>query len=286
LQAVADLRGRLRAAGSDLVVRLGRPEDVVSELAHRIGAAAVYCHSEVTYEGQQVERRVAEAVQASGGTAFNTFWTNTLHRVEDLPFKLADMPQNFDQFKERVSGIVAQRPLQVPERIPGMPIGASLAVDAGELPTLKKLGLEPLPVQSSASNESCVGGESEALRQLRAFLSFSGKPTIQGAPAAPPGAATANSFASSIAPWLATGCLSPRRMLQDAKAVLLETDEKTNIHADQRQSGGAGLQWIEFELLWRDFFRLLTRRHSEVVLPKAQHAAAALEIASPALALA
>jgi hypothetical protein len=44
---VADLRASLRAAGSELVVRVGRPEEVVAELVRRTGAATVYCHTEV-----------------------------------------------------------------------------------------------------------------------------------------------------------------------------------------------------------------------------------------------
>ena len=46
-EAVADLRSALRAAGSELVVRVGRPEEVIGELVRRSGAGSVYCHSEV-----------------------------------------------------------------------------------------------------------------------------------------------------------------------------------------------------------------------------------------------
>lgn len=53
---MADLRQRLRDAGSDLVVRLGRPEAVLKELAAAVGAGAVYCQSEVTAEEMQVRR--------------------------------------------------------------------------------------------------------------------------------------------------------------------------------------------------------------------------------------
>lgn len=46
-EAVADLRAALRAVGSELVVRLGRPEEVLGELVRRTGAGAVFCHTEV-----------------------------------------------------------------------------------------------------------------------------------------------------------------------------------------------------------------------------------------------
>ncbi len=54
LEAVADLRQRLRDVGSERVVRLGRPEVVLREVAVAVGADAVYCQSEVTAEEMQV----------------------------------------------------------------------------------------------------------------------------------------------------------------------------------------------------------------------------------------
>lgn len=51
---MADLRQRLQRGGSDLIVRVGRPEEVLPELARRVGAGAVYCHGEVTYRDLQV----------------------------------------------------------------------------------------------------------------------------------------------------------------------------------------------------------------------------------------
>ena len=58
--------------------------------------------------------------------------------------------------------------------------------------------------------------------------------------------------------------------------------------ARSEEEGGrqGGMQWIEFELLWRDFFRLLTRRHSDVVLPRARQAVEAAAATQPALAMA
>jgi deoxyribodipyrimidine photolyase len=36
----------------------------------------------------------------------------------------------------------------------------------------------------------------------------------------------------------------------------------------QVDGGELSLTWIQFELLWRDFFRMLTRRLTENALPK------------------
>lgn len=284
LQAVEDLRERLKAAGSDLVIRIGRPEEVIAELARRVGAAGVYCHAEVTYEEQQVEKRVTEAVRAAGAQ-LHSFWTNTLHSMEDLPFKLAEMPQNFDKFRVGMAGVAPRGALSAPEQLRGLPLGAQASIDMGEVPTLKQLGLQPLASGANSSSEvNCKGGETEGLRQLKRFLSTAAA-AIQGKPARP-GAAHASSFSSCIAPWLATGCLSPRRMLEEAQRTLAGKKTASIGEGAGASGNGGSLQWVQFELLWRDFFRLLTRRHSEVVLPRAKEAVAASAAAAPALAMA
>lgn len=66
LESLSDLRSRLRGLGSDLVVRMGRPEDVLPQLALAVGAGAVYCHREVTAEEEQV------SVWSGWGSAYTT----------------------------------------------------------------------------------------------------------------------------------------------------------------------------------------------------------------------
>lgn len=52
LESVKDLRNSLRARGSDLVVRVGRPETVLPELAKAVGADGVFAHREVLFTNQ------------------------------------------------------------------------------------------------------------------------------------------------------------------------------------------------------------------------------------------
>ena len=305
---MTDLRSRLQAAGSDLIVRMGHPEEIVAELARRVGASTVYCHSEVTYEEQQVERRVYEAVKSTGAQ-LKSFWTNTLHGMDDLPFKLAEMPQNFDRFRVSMAGTEPKAAVNAPEQLKGMPIGAAQQnFDNGKIPTLEDLGLKPfstsddtsssssslssLKGKSASSDNTCLGGETEALKQLKRFLSIASSATSNSGKAATAGASTsgaanASSFSSSVAPWLATGCLSPRRMLDEAHKMLAgKTAGAGDGEGVGTTAAGSSLQWVQFELLWRDFFRLLTRRHSEVVLPRAKEAVAAAQASAPAFAMA
>lgn len=48
IESVSDLRKKLQSRGSDLVVRIGKPETVLAELAKAIGADMVYAHREVS----------------------------------------------------------------------------------------------------------------------------------------------------------------------------------------------------------------------------------------------
>eukprot|EP00887_Chlorella_sp_A99_P005649 scaffold1.g5649.t1 len=286
LQAVADLRRRLRDAGSELVVRLGRPEEVLPQLLQRLGpglpgtAPRVYCHSGVTFEELQVEARVKQAVEAAGGQ-LACLWANTLHQLEDLPFKLEQLPQTFERFREATASVAPRAALPAPEQLRGVPLSAG-RLDRGELPTLKDLGLAPLPAAVAAcpggdADPAPVGGEGEALRLLRAFMAEASGAGRRGGS----GAAYGSNFSSSIAPWLATGCLSPRLVLDEAKRLLGGSSSAPTTAAAPAAAaasaggataaggggGGGALEWVQFELLWRDFFRFMTRRWSLMRLP-------------------
>lgn len=64
---------------------------VLLEVARKVGASKVYCHSEVTYEEAATEKRVAAALKAED-IQLKTVWGSTLFDVEDLPFKIEDTP--------------------------------------------------------------------------------------------------------------------------------------------------------------------------------------------------
>lgn len=146
----------------------------------------------------------------------------------------------------------------------GLPLGVSQG-DMGEIPTLEALGMAPVvntddhrvdnlhadsktmiktdennnEKKANSHQATCQGGETEALRQLRTFVE-----SVMGG-----NTKTVASFSGNIAPWLASGCLSPRRMLE---AVLEEG------------VGEDALRWIKFELLYRDYFKLITKRAAQV----------------------
>eukprot|EP00198_Chlamydomonas_reinhardtii_P003660 XP_001692996.1 CPH-like protein [Chlamydomonas reinhardtii] len=302
LEAVADLRQRLRDAGSDLVVRLGRPEAVLKELAAAVGAGAVYCQSEVTAEEMQVEGRVRAALDRES-CELRPQWGGTLFHLEDLPFRLDAMPTSYADFRERVANLKVRQLSESDGGIKGLPAGNS--VEPGDIPTLQRLGFSPAAATAGAAAPGSGlgaplqlgggpalvlrGGESEALRHMQAFIDELRR-AVSGAAAAAsgsgkPGAAPPSAtFSCRISPWLALGCLSPRRMyhemrqqLAPAGAPVIRSSSSSAIGSGSAAAplsgpakqggaaaGGAGspANWLVFELLWRDFFRFVTQKHS------------------------
>ncbi|CAI7908350.1 unnamed protein product [Closterium sp. NIES-54] len=253
LQCVAALRAALRERGSDLVLRVGRPEDVLPRLARAVGAQAVVLQQEVTAEESRVEAAVAARLKEEGVEA-QTYWGSTLFHVDDLPFALPHMPSNYSAFRQAVSRIqvcttpqlpllplthsfflppwfschmVTQTWIAVPVLNPVIVVGGAMGavqvrdmveapeylkpmpvmgnVQPGEIPSLEALGL-------SAIHPPTQGGEAEALRKLSGFVAESKSAATGSKATGPSSSQYGASFSCKISPWLAMGCLSPRRV--------------------------------------------------------------------------
>ncbi|KAL3572392.1 hypothetical protein D5086_026296 [Populus alba] len=185
IESVSDLRKNLQARGSDLVVRVGRPETVLVELAKAIGADAVYAHKEVSHDEVKAEDKIEEVMKDEG--------------VED---------------------------------------------------------------GKATANASMVGGEAEALQRLQKFAAECQAQPPKGTNGSHDSIYGAN-FSCKISPWLTAGCISPRSMFDELK----KTATRTISGASNRGGGGGcspdtGMNWLMFELLWRDFFRFITKKYS------------------------
>jgi hypothetical protein len=144
IESVSDLRKNLQARGSDLVVRVGRPETVLVELAKAIGADAVYAHREVSHDEVKAEDKIEE-VMKDEGVEVKYFWGSTLYHLDDLPFKLEDMPSNYGGFKEKVQVLEIRKTVETLDELKGLPSRGD--VEPGDIPNLLDLGLNPAQVR-------------------------------------------------------------------------------------------------------------------------------------------
>ncbi|MGY4539939.1 deoxyribodipyrimidine photo-lyase [Mucilaginibacter sp. UYNi724] len=237
LEAVADLKKNLQAFGADLIIRTGDPAEVLTQLAEEYQVSEVYHHREVAPDETDVSERV-EAALWKMKLNLKHFIGHTMYHKEDLPFPIKDIPDSFVTFKKKVERDSTVRPSVVsPEQIPVPEITV-----AGQLPTLADLGI-PEPIDDARAAEKFTGGETSALKQLHAYL----ENCIQNQGKA---VRTADCNSSGLGPWLAVGCISPRQVYW----------EVVNYHRDRHLTN---TDPIMLELLWRDYFRFMFKKHGQ-----------------------
>ena len=67
--AVSELRSRLRELGSDLIVKVGAPAEVIPEIASAVGASAVVAAGEASFDDKRVEAAVREGLASTADRA-------------------------------------------------------------------------------------------------------------------------------------------------------------------------------------------------------------------------
>lgn len=245
IESVEDLRNSLRRLGCDLIVRLGKPEDVLPALVTQTQAQAVYWHEEVTAEETTVEEAVASKLEASG-LAVQTYWGTTLYHPDDLPFPEKKLPEVFTQFRKKVEQYsTVYDAFPAPKKFPTLPQD----LDPGAIPSLTDLGAES-PVPDDRAVLAFRGGETAGLTRLQHYIWDADwlkvyKQTRNGMLGA--------DYSSKFSPWLALGCLSPRRIYQ-----AVQNYENERVKNDSTY-------WLVFELLWRDYFRFVCAKHGDRV---------------------
>ncbi|KAB1193964.1 DASH family cryptochrome [Haloferax sp. MBLA0076] len=243
LESVADLRSSLRDRGSELVVRVGHPESVLSSVADAVDADVVTMHTWPTAEERQVEAAVTKTLDEAG-VGSRQFWGHTLTHVDDLPMGLADVPDTYTTFRKAVE---AESKIRTPSPIPELPPLPADAPIAGDIPTVSDLDstLSP-PTHDDRGVLPFDGGETAALDRVESYI-WEGdhlrayKETRNGM--------LGSDYSSKFSPWLNEGCLSPRY-------VQSEVDRY-----EVRRVKNDSTYWLTFELQWRDFFQFQFAKH-------------------------
>jgi deoxyribodipyrimidine photo-lyase len=242
LESVMDLRSRLQSIGSDLIIRQGKPEEIIPALVEQLQVTAVHYHAEVTAEETIVEAKLKTALKVPQRST----WGNTLYAPDDLPFAISGVPEVFTNFRKQVEkDSTIASPIPAPRRLPPLPEG----IDRGDLPTLSDLELTPI-VPSEKGVLEFKGGETAGLARLQDY--FWQQDCLKTYKATRNGMLGAN-YSSKFSPWLALGCLSPRYI-----AAQVEDYEIQRVQNDSTY-------WLIFELLWRDYFRCICAKHGNAI---------------------
>lgn len=245
LESVEYLRQAFQKRGIDLVVRSGKPEEEIFELAKEIGASYVYANMERTQDEVEVQNSLEQNLW-SVGLEISFFRGKMLYYTQDLPFPISHSPDTFSSFRKEVERFVPVRePLPTPEAFTPW----STAIEVGELPTLSDLGHQAVE-QDPRAEVHFEGGEAAALARVQVYFGeelhlnhFNDtRYELEGA------------FRSShFSPWLAAGCLSPKYVYAELMAYKKKYRSKKAVQAFLQ------------ELLWRDYYRLMGKKYGHTI---------------------
>jgi deoxyribodipyrimidine photo-lyase len=248
LESVANLRENLEKIGGKLVIRVGRPEPILTEMAQQLKASWVICNRERTHEEVLVQDGLEQKLWGIGVELLYTRG-KMLYHTQDLPVPVQHTPDIFTQFRKETEQITPVRePLPSPSGMAPLPPG----VADGDMPTMSDFGFEPIPKDPRAVLEF-KGGETEGLKRLRHY--FWEKDQVAHYKETRNGLIGAD-YSSKFSPWLSQGCLSPKMVYHELKRY------------ERERVSNESTYWLFFELLWRDFFRLMGKKYGNKIFQK------------------
>ena len=234
LESLLALDQRWRAWRGSLVVRTGDPAQVIPELCARYGITEVFVNAESSHDEAMQLREVARNLQGTQA-ACRVFHGAPLIHPEDLPFECADLPDIFSQYRKRVETRLHVRTcFETPSEVQVLP--------HDEAPFEPRL---PDTITDARSALPFHGGESAGHARLHDYLWTSDgirtyKETRNGL--------VGTDYSSKLSAWLATGCISARQVFHEVRRY------------EQQRIANDSTSWMIFELLWRDYFRLVMEK--------------------------
>ncbi len=245
-ESLSNLNEQLKQFGSSLIVVRGNPSEELEKLVIKYKATKIFAKKEIAFEELQTQQAVEKSVWKHH-CSFEIFSTSTLYHAQDLPFSIKDIPDMFTSFRKKVEKESEVRQIvDNPQHIksPNLP--------QFTLPSFSNLNLTE-PNNSVKKCYHFIGGETKALERLNYYfnetkLILNYKETRNGL--------LGGDYSTKFSPWLALGCISPRYILH-------KLHEFEAMHGSNEST-----YWLVFELLWRDYFRFMMKKHKEKIFLK------------------
>ena len=232
LESLAELREQIHIRGGRIEFLQGSTVERISNLIKEYGASRCYAQREDAWEETQDEKELAgkcELILTEG---------KGLLENDDLPFDLNKLPGVFSSFRRKVEKNLTIRTLQhTPDSL------ACAWSENHPLPNMKDLGVDEV---SSDDRQvlSFHGGETAAHQWMKQWIwerdcLKTYKETRNGM--------VGSDYSSKLSPWLSAGCLSAVQVYWEIKKY------------EEERVANESTYWLFFELLWREFFRFVSR---------------------------
>lgn len=246
IESIKNLRKLLQKKNNDILIRVGKPEEILAEIANEYNASWIYCNRERTQEEVDVQNALEKNLWLTGKELRYTRG-KMLYYTADLPFPITHTPDVFTHFRKEVEKFIKVR-----EPLPSelVSLGEKIEdLEYGDIPSMMDFGFK----DDGAFAQKYKGGETEALSRLRYYLWETDhiskyKKTRNGL--------LGMDYSSKFSVYLSQGCLSPKTIYAEIKKY------------EEERTSNDSTYWLTFELLWRDFFRLMGKKHGNAIFQK------------------
>ena len=241
IESVRDLKQHLKGLNISLLVALQEPYTVLPKMIRELGITDVFLQREWTAEECEERDAVQSAIDSS--ISFHETEDGFLFHPNDLPYKtVSAIPEVFTEFRKRCEKYCSVRePLPAP-----LPKDATnLLAITDSIPELGDFNFNAIPPEPRSAFPFS-GGSAAGRDRIEDYfwkherLSFY-KHTRNGL--------LGTEYSSKLSPWLADGSLSVREVYAEVKKY-----EKLVVKNQDTY-------WLIFELIWRDYFRYISRKH-------------------------
>ncbi|KAL0489547.1 cryptochrome DASH [Acrasis kona] len=243
IESVDDLRKNLNRIGGNLMIKVGRPEDVIKNIIEDLNVKKVFAHKEVGSEETTVENGVSKVVD------LDLLWSHTLVHPDDLPKGTTPMtiPMTFASFRNRIlKDLKVRDPIPEPKDLKDITPELS-EQEWGTVPSLTDLGFDSNKIEpEKRAVMKFTGGETEGIKRTKAYIWNKSQPLSDYANTR--NGLIGADYSSKFSPWMSVGCISPRYIYQQVK--LYEKKYKSN----------DGIEALIRELFFRDYFRYLGQK--------------------------
>ncbi|MGE5355949.1 MAG: DASH family cryptochrome [Deltaproteobacteria bacterium] len=239
IDSVNNLKKSLHEKNIDLIVRFGKAEDIICEIADQVKSTIVFCNRERAPEEEIIQDNLEKKLWHIG-QELRFSRGKMLYHTGDLPFPVRHTPDTYAAFYREVGKIVpVRKPLPVPDKM--LPYMGT--VESDPVPSLTELGFSEDEIPKEGFRFK--GGESEGLKKLDEFIKSSFK---------------VNSLKinrknkdevliTHLSPYINAGVLSPKTLYESINQYM-----GNKYHASRASC-------ILHGLMRRDFMKLLEKKY-------------------------
>ncbi len=245
-EAITNFNMRLKPFNQQLWLAKGNTVEVMSELLLSIPNAVAFLPDEPAYDEQKA---IESLTKSFGKERVKTSDIGSLFKARSGVLNPADCPEMFTQFRKAVEArFKPAMPEDEPLRLPPRPL--SLPENLWNIQDFPDFLPEHMVEPDSRGGKTISGGEKSALKRLNYYLegkqlALQYKETRNGL--------VGTDYSTRFSPFLALGTLSPRRIMEQLHYFESEFEANESTY------------WIYFELLWREYFRVIARKHGKHV---------------------